>query len=158
MVLFTALYLKQCSSSLQSAYAGVKRKHGLLPTPVSLTRSGFPTINPAYHRHLIYKRDDRGDRLVKIYLSFFSISRLIRLAKKVDSDTFESICTPAPEKLGERLLTGINLQIKPLLYRYCPWLSSIPLNQGISWTPTWKSLPTYRQMTVVLKLKLRKTP
>ena len=42
-MLFTALYLKQCSSSLQTFYGGIKRPHDLLPVPVSLTRS------QAYH-------------------------------------------------------------------------------------------------------------
>lgn len=40
--LFTALYFKQCSSSLQMAYGGVKRPHEFLPVPISLTRRGFP--------------------------------------------------------------------------------------------------------------------
>ena len=42
--LFTALYLKQCSLSLQQAYAGVRNKNSLLPVPVSLSGSGYPRI------------------------------------------------------------------------------------------------------------------
>lgn len=34
--LFTALYLKQCASSLQMAYGGDKRPHERLPVPISL--------------------------------------------------------------------------------------------------------------------------
>ncbi|KAF8364959.1 hypothetical protein HHK36_031403 (mitochondrion) [Tetracentron sinense] len=42
-LLFLALYLKQCSSSLQTAYGGVKpRQHKQLPVPIKLSRSGLP--------------------------------------------------------------------------------------------------------------------
>lgn len=47
-LLFTALYLKQCSSSLQTAYGGIRRPHDLLPVPVSLSRSGIPSIIPPF--------------------------------------------------------------------------------------------------------------
>jgi hypothetical protein len=45
--LFCALYLKQCSASLQQAYGGsAPRAHGPLPVFISLTRSGLPS--PAF--------------------------------------------------------------------------------------------------------------
>jgi hypothetical protein len=81
--LFTALYLKQCASSLQLAYGGDKRPHTLLPVPVSLNRSGYPRIIPSFHRRAIARRDERSDILVQMYLSFFSLSKMILLAKKV---------------------------------------------------------------------------
>lgn len=59
---------------------------------VSLTRSGIPRIIPAYHRHVIRRRDDRADKLVQLYFS--GLSRLIKLAKPVSKVTFESIVTP----------------------------------------------------------------
>lgn len=40
----TALYLKECASCLQRAYGGDKFTHDALPVPVSLNRSGYPTI------------------------------------------------------------------------------------------------------------------
>lgn len=49
-LLFTALYLKQCSSSLQAAYGGVPHVPALLPVPVSLTPKGSPRIIPSFHR------------------------------------------------------------------------------------------------------------
>lgn len=61
--LHCALYLKQCASSLQTAYGGAPRPHILLPIPVSLTRSGYPRIIPSLHRRLILKKDDRSDIL-----------------------------------------------------------------------------------------------
>lgn len=64
-LLFTALYLKQCASSLQIAYGGIYTP-GLLPVPVSLTRSGYPRIIPSFHRNLIMRKDEKADVLVKI--------------------------------------------------------------------------------------------
>ena len=55
--LFTALYLKQCAGSLQQAYAGVAQPHGLLPVPVSLTRSGYPTTVSYTHLTLPTNRE-----------------------------------------------------------------------------------------------------
>jgi hypothetical protein len=81
-LLFTAFYLKQCSSSLQMAYGGVKKPPELLPLPISLTRNAYPRIIPAYHIRIIYRKDDRADLLVKCYLSFFSLSKVIILAKR----------------------------------------------------------------------------
>jgi len=89
-----ALYLKQCASSLQKAYGGTKSPPDLLPFPVSLTRSGYPRIIPRFHRRMIYRRDDKADMLVKIYLSFLTVGRIIPLAKKVSRKTYESIITP----------------------------------------------------------------
>lgn len=81
--LFTALYLKQCSSSLQMAYGGDKRPPERLAVPVSLSRSGFPRIIPSFVRHKMYKRDDTADILVKCWLSLFSLARIILVAKRV---------------------------------------------------------------------------
>lgn len=52
--LFTALYLKQCASSPQIAYGGVRPLLRDLSLPISLTRSGFPQIIPPFHRRMIY--------------------------------------------------------------------------------------------------------
>ncbi|KAI5638706.1 hypothetical protein M9H77_00437 [Catharanthus roseus] len=50
-----------------------------MSTPVSLTRGGIPRIIPSFHRRRIRQGDDT---VVKIYLSFFSCSKLIELAAK----------------------------------------------------------------------------
>lgn len=78
--LFTALYLKQCSSSLQMAYGGDKRSPERLAVPVW---SGFPRIIPSFVRHKMYKRNDTADILVKCWLSLFSLARIILVAKRV---------------------------------------------------------------------------
>lgn len=64
--LFLALYLKQALFCLWS-----RRPHDRLPVPVSLTRSGFPRIIPSFIRRQKYKKDDKADMLVKIWLSLF---------------------------------------------------------------------------------------
>lgn len=54
-----------------------------LSVPISLTRSGLPRIIPPYHRKWIRRRDERADILFRLYLSAFSLARVIRLAKRV---------------------------------------------------------------------------
>jgi len=88
--LFTALYWKQCASSLQKAYGGVHTKNNLLPVKVSLTRSGSPRIIPSFNRIFMYKKDERAE----LYLSFFRLAKIVTLSKKVDKKTFYSILTP----------------------------------------------------------------
>lgn len=62
--------------------------------PISLTRSGCPRIIPSFHRRMIYKRDDKADLLVKLYLSFFTLSKLIKLCPKISKKTEKSITQP----------------------------------------------------------------
>lgn len=97
--LHVALYLnlKLCAASLQKAYAGDKVKPELLPVPVSLTRSGYPRIIPLNHRRLILRKDDRADIFVQLYLSFFSLSKIIVLAKRVRKSTLTSIIRPVDD-------------------------------------------------------------
>lgn len=92
--LFTALYLKQAAVCLKQAYAGVPGPKGKLPVPVSLSGSGYPRIIPSFHRTQMLKKDDKADVLVKLYLSYFSLCRLIRLAKKVEKSILKSIASP----------------------------------------------------------------
>lgn len=73
---------------------------------VRLTRSGFPTIIPTFHRRIIERRDDRADRWVRIYLSWFTVGRIVELAKPVTRDLFASITedAPGPEEVIESVL------------------------------------------------------
>lgn len=64
------------------AYAGDPVK-GLSPFPVSLTREGYPRIIPAFHRRMIYRKDEKADLLVQLYLSWFSLAKVIQLAKPI---------------------------------------------------------------------------
>lgn len=92
--LFTALYLKQCGVALQRYYAGNRVGQEAMPVSVSLTRSGIPRIIPVRHRHCISVRDNRADYLVRLYLSWFGLCRIIELAKPVSKSTFASITEP----------------------------------------------------------------
>lgn len=142
-LLFTSLYLKRCAVCLQQYYAeSAYKDKSQSDVSVSLSRAGIPTIIPAHHRHIIMCRGERGDYLVKLYLSFFSLCRIIPLAKKIDKSTFESIDTEedmggSVQKVG-RLIQKYSAH---LLEMYTPWLSEIPMSIGISWVPTWKSIP-----------------
>ena len=40
---------------------------------------------------------------------------------------------------------------KKRLPRYMPWISSLPLYQGMRWKPTWKALPTFHHLMEVFK-------
>lgn len=53
--------------------------------PISLSRSGIPRIIPSHHRRMICVRDQKADMLVKWYLSIFSFSKIITLAKRVEN-------------------------------------------------------------------------
>lgn len=143
--LHVSIYCKHASAALQTAYAG--ESPVFQPMPIALTRSGYPTIIPAYHRSVIRRKDDRADQLVKMYLSYFSLTKVIPLAKKVSKDTFASIITPLTNDEEEKVndMANIIKSLLPLLVsRYIPWVTTIPLKQGITWLPTWKSLPNYK--------------
>lgn len=156
--LHLSLYLKQCAACLQKAYGGDKSPHSLLPVPVSLTRSGYPRIIPSFHLLLMYKKDGRADRLVKIYLSFFSLAKVIQLAKRIDKSLFSSIVSPwdDPERV-ESTVWSIKLHLSQLCRRYMPWLPTILLQQGMTWAPTWKALPTAGLVSQVLTQRLKKS-
>lgn len=153
-----ALYLKQCSTSLKKAYGGAKAPD-LLPVPVSLTRSGYPRIIPSFHRKMIINRDDQSDMLVKIYLSFFSLSKCITLAKRVSRKTFDSIISP-PHDLEaiNDMVSDIKCSLHEIIPRYLPWLSRIPHHKGMTWDPTWKALPTHKLVQSILVKRLGLQP
>ncbi|KAL6519618.1 hypothetical protein OROMI_032866 [Orobanche minor] len=140
--LFTALYLKQCGVALQRYYAGYKVEKDSLPIYVSLSRSGLPRIIPRHLRHRISIKDDRADYLVRLYLSWFSVAKIIKLAKPISKATFKSIITPTPDIDEVREVHGWMLSHFLAIHRkYVPWVSTIPLEKGLTWMPTWKSTP-----------------
>ena len=91
-------------------------------SPFHLLRGGIPRIIPSFHRVQIIKGGERGDRIVQLYLSLFSVSRLIALAPKVTQKTFSSITTPHPNPTGSVKIKDAFL----LIQRYVPRISSIP--------------------------------
>lgn len=75
--LFVALYLKQCSTTLMMWRGGKGPVSRDLSVPVSLTSSGLPRIIPSFHRREILTRSDKADFLIKFYLLWFTISKVI---------------------------------------------------------------------------------
>lgn len=141
-LLHTALYLKQCSVSLQRYYAGSYRKQDTLSCVVSLTRTGIPKVIPVYLRKIIRRRDDRADKWVRIYLSWFGLAKLIQLAPKVSKDTFSSISKPSEDiRSVEEVLSLLKCNGQRLISTYLPFAQEIPLQQGFFWEPTWKTVP-----------------
>lgn len=140
-LLFTALYLKQVSTILQKYYGGISPS--LLPVMVSLTRSGLPRIIPSFHREVIRRRDDRADAVVRMYLSWCSLSKVVLLAKPVTAATFSSI-TDLPKDDGAiaTVRDWVAEEVTQLLLRYVPWIATVPLELGMKWEPTWTSTPT----------------
>lgn len=139
---FTALYLKQCTVSLQRYYANTFDPKVKLTVFVSLTRCGIPRVIPAVLRSHIRRRDCHGDMLVKLYLSWFGLANAMLVAPKVTRSTFASIVTPHPdiERVRE-VLEEIKTSFRDLQPLYLPHLRAIPLVKGITWEPTWKSTP-----------------
>ncbi|TQD71966.1 hypothetical protein C1H46_042494 [Malus baccata] len=101
----TALYLKQCSSSLLIAHGGDCCELELSSVPVSLNRRRYPSIIPAFHCRVIYGGGHRADECVRFYLSIFSLYRLVILAKKISKNTFEPFITPIKDM--DRVLSFI---------------------------------------------------
>lgn len=101
-LLFLSLYLKAASTILMKWYGEGPTSLGrpaFYPFPISLCRDGLPTIIPIFHRWIIRRRDVRAARLVKFYLSLFSVYRLIRIL--TISFSFERrIATKPPKKDG----------------------------------------------------------
>lgn len=98
---------------------GDPNKPTLLPVPISLTRRGLPRTIPPFYRS--------GPKVVKCYLSFFSLYRIILLAKLIDKTTFSSIVTPVQDM--HRVYSTISRMkenVVPLLARYIPTHTIIP--------------------------------
>lgn len=147
--LSTSLYLKQCSVSLMRFYAGSAREclHTMSGASVSLSRAGIPVIIPKHHRSLIRAGGARGDYLVRLYLSLFSICRIVRLAKPISVATFKSMTEGVPDmEQVKEVLGEIKSSSRRLLSLYLPWLQSCPLELGFRFEPTWKSLPNDDRM------------
>lgn len=90
------------------AYGGGEREPGLLPVPVPLTQFGYSRIIPAFHRKMIYRHDDKADIfffdtkadiLVHIYLPFFSLAKVILVAKRISNSTFKSIVIVVQDRM-----------------------------------------------------------
>lgn len=140
-LLYTALYLKQCGVALQRYYGGNPIINESVPLSVSLNRAGLPRIIPPYLRRVISKRDERSDRLVRLFLSWFTVCRIIELAKKIFRDTFDSITQPTSSEQLEYIHELIK-ENRKIFRMYVPRAHAIPMDIGMAWIPTWKALPS----------------
>lgn len=142
--LYCALYLKQCMASLKVAYGGEFDKTLPISTRISLTRKGYPRLIPPHARRVIYRRDERADKCVQMYLTFFSFYTIIIIGKKIKTSLYSSIRSPVEDIDSVLMWLSLLKEKLPILIdRYVPGISSIPLNQGMKWKPSWKTLPTY---------------
>jgi hypothetical protein len=90
----------------------------------------------------MYRHDEKGDLMCQIFLSYFSLAKLVKLAKPISKSTFDSISRPwdNPESVLEQV-AKIKWDLPSLVQRYLPRVSTIPLHQGMCWEPTWKAIP-----------------
>lgn len=130
-----ALYLKTSAVCLQRFDGGEFDKHQPLPFPVSLTRSGLPRCIPTFHRRLIAERTDRSENLVRMYLSFFSLYKVILIGKKQSYD-YISIVSP-PSRSPFDLLEEYSKVVVELSERYIPWMYERPMELMFRWKPSW---------------------
>jgi hypothetical protein len=103
----------------------------------------------------MYKKDDKADMLVKILLSLFHLSKIILLAKRVDFSSFASIVSPwkDPEKVVQAVnRVAERLRLPQLVGRYLLWVSQIPLDEGVTWEPTWKAIPNSPYLSQQLRV------
>lgn len=142
-MLTTAVYLKHCRVALQMFYGA--DIFTPLPFPISLTQTGYPRIIPSFHWHLIRRRDSRSDVLVRLYMSGFSIGRIVKLAKVVSKSTYQSIVTPPDDmdriQRDKFSISSIKDKFKEIFPRYLPNIHQIPLEQGVTWDTISKAYP-----------------
>lgn len=115
---------------------------------VSLTRSGIPRIIPSFHREMICKGNSD---IVRLYMSLFSVTKLIELASKVTADTFSSVTTPVDLDSVVLVVSEMKPLIRHLIDRYIPDIRRIPLQEGLRFLPTWKTVPTSAWYTRLLR-------
>lgn len=71
--------------------------------------------------------------IVRIYLSAFSLAKIIRLAKKVSLGTLQSIYESSTKPFTAiHGSVDLSERVKDLLTRYVPSVSTIPLTQGMT--------------------------
>lgn len=111
----------------------------------TITLFPLPTQSPSRGkaiRRKIYVGDEEAHRLVRLYLSIFSIGRLVKLAKPVSRNTYSNI-TDVPKDMESVRMTVEKMKcvLPQIIRRYLPHLSAIPLHQGVTWDILSKSYP-----------------
>lgn len=75
---------------------------------------------------------EESHRLVRLYLTIFSIGRIVKLAKPVSKGTYKSIISPPADMDSIRsVVSDIKSVLPNIINRYIPLLSTIPrVNMG----------------------------
>lgn len=72
---------------------------------------------------------------------------------------FESIVLPIRDQDSVvSFVSEFKDKFRTLQERDLPWISSIPVFQGIRWIPTWKALPSHRLVTESIKRGVEMMP
>lgn len=85
---------------------------------------------------------------MKLYLSFFTLARAIPLAKRLTNKLVESIVTPTDSDQMVDVVNDITADWESLIRTYVPRIGSIPMCQGITWSPSWKAVPSRGRKSV----------
>lgn len=72
---------------------------------------------------------------MKLYFSFFTLARAIPLAKRLTNKVVESIVTPTDSDQMVDVVNDITADWESLIRTYVPRIGSIPMCQGITWSP-----------------------
>lgn len=154
--LHVSLTLKHCNTALMTYYGG--ETSYISPYPISLSRSGIPRMIPSFDRIIIRRRNEDSDKLVKWYLSFFSVCGMIPLAVKVTKSTFQTITEPLSVDVEQSLSEfekKFSEDLPRLFDRYTRRVWRLPCRMGMTWAPSFKSLPSYFFCKM---MKLKKNP
>lgn len=54
-----------------------------------------------------------------------------------------------------RVVSDFKMKLSDLIPRYCPWISTLRLYQGLEFEPTWKALSTHKLTHAVLIKRLK---
>ncbi|KAK9082377.1 hypothetical protein Syun_031980 [Stephania yunnanensis] len=108
-----------------------------LPQPIQLAVTEF-------HRRMIRMRDCKADRLVQLYLSFFSIAKFLLLVPNPKRARYPLKGIARRVEVDE-LLEGLGELYEeytvPLFERYLPSYLNQAIPIGFRWRPTWSSVP-----------------
>lgn len=70
------------------------------------------------------------------------LGRTIVLAKPVSKATFSSITSPVEDLDRVRdVLSLMKSHFNDIQRKSLPWITTLPLNKGMVWQPTWKAIP-----------------
>jgi len=100
--------------------------------------------NTISHSEFESERDKKDAAIIRLYMSLFSVSKLIQLFYPVSKATFDSLIRPSEPLFMRRVVDRMKELFPSLIARYLPWVTSIPLELGLEWTPRWTS-----QLTMV---------